>query len=93
MPPFLLLDAMEAGGLQNVQPEELPANCLLDMLAERADPAFLRPEMADEILKASRDLPEELGTLDSWFEEGAEVDQLLRAKNLTRSKRIELGAI
>ena len=90
MPPFLLLDAMETGGLQNVQPEELPADRLLDMLAETADPAFSRPEMAAEILKASRDLPDELGTLDSWFEEGAEVDQLLRAKNLTRSRRIEL---
>jgi hypothetical protein len=90
MPPLLLLDVMETAGLQGVQPDELQADRVLGMLADAADPAVSSPAMADKLLRASRNLPQEFGTLDSWFEEGAEVEQLLHTENLTYPKHIEL---
>jgi hypothetical protein len=88
MPPFPLLDVLETAGLQSVQPEELPADRVLTMLADATDPAILHPEMAAEILKASGGLAEEMETLDSWFEDGTEVEQLLGTQTRSRAKSI-----
>ena len=89
MPPFPLLDVLETAGLQSIQPEKLPADRVLTMLADASDPAILHPEMAAEVLKASRDLAQEMETLDSWFEDDTEVEQLVNIQTRSRAKSIE----
>jgi hypothetical protein len=43
-----------------------------------------------ELLARSRAVVDRFGFLDSWFEEGAEVEQLLGGKRMARAKRVAL---
>jgi hypothetical protein len=91
MPPFALLDVLEAAGLQGIQPEMLTADAVLASLDAEADPALSRPEVIAEVLASSRGLPDELAYLDSWFEADSEVERLLGAKGMTRARRLALA--
>ncbi len=90
MPPFPLLDAMETAGLQGIQPEALSVKAVLSLLESKADPGLLQPEVVNDVLARSRDLPDDFVFLDSWFEADDEVEQLLGAKQLSRAKRVAL---
>jgi hypothetical protein len=88
MPPFGLLDFVETADLQGLQPEALPLERLLSMLEAEADPGV--PRSTAELLARSRAVVDRFGFLDSWFEEGAEVEQLLGGKRMARAKRVAL---
>src|SRR4051812_38005833 len=88
MPPFGLLDFVETADLQGLQPEALPLERLLSMLEAEADAGMLRS--TEELLAKSRAVVDRFGFLDSWFEEGAEVEQLLGGKRMARAKRVAL---
>ncbi|MBV9117714.1 MAG: hypothetical protein JOY63_10180 [Acetobacteraceae bacterium] len=91
MPPFALLDVLETAGLQGIQPATLTADAVLALLDADADPALSQPEVIAEVLASSRDLPDELAYLDSWFEADSEVERLLGAKGMTRARRLALA--
>src|SRR5215204_2047753 len=88
MPPFGLLDFVETADLQGLQPEALPVERLLGILEAETDPGVPRPTA--EVLARSRAAVDRFGFLDSWFEEGAEVEQLLGGKRMARAKRVAL---
>jgi hypothetical protein len=88
MPPFALLDFVETADLQGLQPEALPLERLLALLGAEADPAALGSTA--ELLARSRAVVDRFGFLDSWFEEGAAVEQLLEGKRMARAKRVAL---
>ena len=88
MPPFALLDFVETADLQGLQPEALPLERLLAMLEADADPAA--PGSTAELLARSRAVVDRFDFLDSWFEEGAAVEQLLEGKRMGRAKRVAL---
>jgi hypothetical protein len=88
MPPFALLDFVETADLQGLQPETLPLEHLLAMLEAEADPAALGSTA--ELLARSRAVVDRFGFLESWFEEGATVEQLLEGKRMARAKRVAL---
>lgn len=88
MPPFEFLDFVETADLQALQPEALPLERLLSMLETEADPGM--PRSSAELLARSRAVVDRFGFLDSWFEEGAEVEQLLEGKRMARAKRVAL---
>ncbi len=90
MPPFAMLDVMETAGLQGIQPAALSTDAVLARLEAEADPALPGTEIAARMLASSRDLPNELPFLDTWFEADSEVEQLLAGKQLARAKRIAL---
>ena len=90
MPPFAMLDFTETAGLHGAQPEAMPLDRILGLLGTEADPLLLQPKTASELLESSRDLPDEFGFLESWFEDGAEVEQLLAGKRVPRAKRVAL---
>src|SRR5215208_1538710 len=88
MPPFGFLDFAETADLQGLQPEALPLERLMGMLEAEADPGMLRSPA--ELLARSRAVVDRFGFLDSWFEEGAEVERLLGGKRAARAKRVAL---
>src|SRR5215210_8125489 len=88
MPPFALLDFVETADLQGLQPEALPLERLLAILEAEADPGV--PRSTAELLARSRAVVDRFGFLDSWFEEGAGVEQLLGGKRIARAKRVAL---
>src|SRR5829696_1287573 len=88
MPPFAFLDFVETADLQGLQPEALPLERLMGMLEAEADPGMLRSTA--ELLARSRAVVDRFGFLGSWFEEGAEVEQLMGGKRMARAKRVSL---
>jgi hypothetical protein len=89
-PPFALLEVAEMAGLQELQPEAMPLDRLLDLVAADADPGLAEPETVAELLERSRELTWAFGFLASWFEAGAEVERLLAGKRMSRAKRVAL---
>ena len=87
MPPFALLDFAETAGLHALQPEPMPLDRVLGLLGADPEPDLLQPRTVAELLESSRDLPDEFDFLDSWFEDGAEVEQLLAGKRRSRAKQ------
>ncbi len=88
MPPFALLDFVETADLPGLLPEALPLEQLLAMLEAESDPVALGSTA--ELLARSRAVVDRFGFLDSWFEEGAAVEQLLEGKRMARAKRAAL---
>jgi len=88
MPPFALLDVVETADLQGLQPGTLPLERVMAMLEAEADPAA--PDSTAELLARSRAVVDSFDFLDSWFEEGAAVAQLLEGKRMTRARRVAL---
>jgi hypothetical protein len=88
LPPFALQDFVETADLQGLQPEALLLERLLAMLEAEADQAALGSTA--ELLARSRAVVDRFGFLDSWFEEGAAVEQLLEGKRMARAKRVAL---
>jgi hypothetical protein len=84
MPPFGLLQFLEAVGVSSVQPELISATSLLETIPDgRAIPANL----FEGLLAGGSDLAGHYAFLDSWFEVGDEVDAVLTGSRAARKKR------
>jgi hypothetical protein len=87
LPPFGLVDFLETVGLPSFQPELLPTETLLAMLEQGIDPEARTAAVLDGLLREGADLADEYPFLDSWFEDGDQVQALLGGKRLSRARR------
>jgi hypothetical protein len=84
MPPFGLLQFLEAVGISSVQPELISAASLLDMIP---DGRAISANAFKDLLAEGSDLGNDYYFLDSWFEVGDEVDAALTGNHAARKKR------
>ena len=84
MPPFGLVQFVEAIGVSSVQPELLSATSLLDRIQ---DGRAISHSAFEDLLAKDFDLVDDYEFLDSWFEVGDEVDAALTGNRATRKKR------
>jgi hypothetical protein len=84
MPPFGLVQFLEAVGVSSVQPELISAASLLDTIP---DGRAISANAFEELLAEGSDLVNDYCFLDSWFEVGDEVDAVLTENNTARKKR------
>jgi hypothetical protein len=84
MPPFGLLQLLEAVGVSSVQPEFMSATSLLESIP---DGRALSGDLFEKSLADGSDLVDDYSFLDSWFEVGDEVDAVLAGSRATRKKR------
>jgi hypothetical protein len=84
MPPFGLLQFLEAVGLSSVQPELMTAMSLLEKIR---DGHVISANQFEGLLAAGSDLANKYAFLNSWFEVGDEVDAALTGSRCTRKKR------
>ena len=83
MPPFGLIDFAETVGLTSLNPEAMPVKQLLDTLSKEIDSARLSSKgIADSLANSAR--WSEQPMLETWFEDTAEVRQVL-AKRLPKT--------
>jgi hypothetical protein len=84
MPPFGLLQFLEAVGVSAVQPELITLTSLFGMIQNgRA----LSTSTIEEMLAEGSDLGDDYFFLDSWFEAGDEVDAVLIGNHAAPKKR------
>ncbi len=87
LPPFGTLDVIETMGLGTVNPRELTLESILAELL----PDDPERESVAAALAASAAWVGHYGAMDSWFEDGAPVEQALKGKkSLTRSRKVAL---
>jgi hypothetical protein len=84
MPPFGLVQFLEAIGVSSVQPELMSAPLLLDAIQDGR--AIMANEF-DELLADGSDVVDDYLFLDSWFDVGDEVDAVLTGNHAARKKR------
>jgi hypothetical protein len=84
IPPFGLLQFLEAVGLSSVQPELMTAMSLLEKIR---DGHVISANQFEGLLAAGSDLANKYAFLNSWFEVGDEVDAALTGSRCTRKKR------
>lgn len=87
LPPFGLVDFLETLGLATANPEPLPGDELLARLVDAIPGRMRGPASVKRALKASARWPAEYGFLESWFEDGGDLDGLLGAKKLSPQQR------
>jgi hypothetical protein len=84
MPPFGLVQFLEAVGVSSVQPELISASSLLDTIQ---DGRTIGADAFEDLLADSFDLADDYFFVESWFEVGDEVDAVLTGNHATRKKR------
>jgi hypothetical protein len=84
MPPFGLLQFLEAVGVSSVQAEFTSAASLLELIP---DGRGIGADLLDKLLGQGANLVDDYAFLDSWFEVGDEVDAVLTGNRATRKKR------
>jgi hypothetical protein len=84
MPPFGLLQFLEAVSLPSVQPELMSSTSLLEMML---DGRAIAAGPFEKLLARGAYLADEYAFLDSWFEVGDEVDVALTGNRAARQKR------
>jgi hypothetical protein len=84
IPPFGLLQFLEAVGLPSVQPELMSSTSLLEMML---DGRAIAAGPFEKLLARGAYLADEYAFLDSWFEVGDEVDVALTGNRAARQKR------
>ena len=84
MPPFGLLQFLEAVSLSSVQPELMSSTSLLEMIP---DGRAIAAGPFEKLLARGAYLADEYAFLDSWFEVGDEVDAALTGNRAARQKR------
>ena len=87
MPPFGLLQFLEAVGVSSVQPELVSAASLLDRIP---DGRAISANRFDHLLADGYDLMDDYGFLESWFEVGDGVNSVLSGNRAAREKRAAL---
>ena len=84
MPPFGLLQFLEAVSLPSVQPELMSSTSLLEMML---DGRAIAAGPFEKLLARGAYLADEYAFLNSWFELGDEVDVALTGNRAARQKR------
>jgi hypothetical protein len=84
MPPFGLVDFLEAVGVSSVQPELKSAASLLDAMEEGSK---LGTDAFQNLLAEDFSLTDDYFFMDSWFEAGDKVDAVLTDNHDARKKR------
>ena len=84
MPPFGLVQFLEAVGLSSVQPELISASSLLDMIQ---DGRAIGADEFEDLLAERFDLADDYFFMESWFEVGDKVDAVLMGNRAARKKR------
>jgi hypothetical protein len=84
MPPFGLVQFLEAAGVTSVQPELISASSLLDKIQ---DGRTIRADEFEDLLADGFDLIDDYFFGDSWFESGDVVDAVLTGNQAARKKR------
>jgi hypothetical protein len=84
MPPFGLVQFLEAVGVSSVQPELISASSLLDKIQ---DGRTIRADELEDLLADGFDLIDDYFFGDSWFESGDVVDAVLTGNQAARKKR------
>jgi hypothetical protein len=84
MPPFGLVQFLEATGVSSVQPELMSAPLLLDAIQ---DGRAIMANAFEELLVDGSDVVDDYLFLDSWFDVGDEVDGVLTRNHAARKKR------
>jgi hypothetical protein len=87
LPPFGLVDFLETVGLHSVQPELMSTEALLVMLEKGIEPEARTAAVLDDLLADGAELADEYPFLDSWFEDGDQVQSLLGGKRLSTARR------
>ena len=85
MPPFGLLDFAETVGLSSLNPEAMSVERLIDTLSREIDNERLSSKGIVDALANSAHWSDEQPIFETWFEDTAEVRQLL-AKRLPKTK-------
>ena len=84
MPPFGLVQFLEAVGVSSVQPELISAASLLDTIQ---DGRTIGADAFEDLLTEGLDLVDDYFFVESWFEVGDEVDAVLTGNRAARRKR------
>lgn len=84
MPPFGLVQFLEAIGASSVQPELMSAPLLLDAIQ---DGRTIMANAFEKLLADGSDVVDDYLFLDSWFDVGDEVDAVLTRNHGARKKR------
>jgi hypothetical protein len=84
LPPFGLLQFLEAVGVSAVQPRLLSTTSLLEMIP---DGNAISANLFERLLAGGADLAGSYAFLDSWFEVGDEVDAALTGSRVTQEER------
>ncbi len=86
LPPFGLLQVLEATGMTDVKPTRLPTGRLVEqLLGDLSDKQKTEARIA-RALKASRDWAERYVTLESWFEVGDDVGAIVAARKTKKAR-------
>ena len=88
LPPFGLLDFAEVAGISDLNPDAVPVELLVAQLCADIDPARLSPGAINKTLRESADWPDEIASLESWFE-----DDVTKAVGTKRSARANQMAV
>ncbi|CAO3438599.1 hypothetical protein [Azospirillum doebereinerae] len=87
LPPFGLIDAAETAGLANLQPETVAVETLVETLCADLPSG---PEADSLAFDASATWRQRHPFIQSWFESGDEVDELLGRKRIAKGKATDL---
>lgn len=95
MPPFGLLQFLEATGISDVKPEPLSVHQLVEGLLDDLSDDRKTGAATARALKASRDWPDRYLTLDSWFEVGQDIEAVMvqKATGKARAETIIEGVL
>jgi hypothetical protein len=86
LPPFGLLQVLEATGMTDVKPTRLPAGQLVEQLLSDLSDNQETEARISRALKASRDWPERYVMLESWFEVGDDVGAIMAAGKTKKAR-------
>jgi hypothetical protein len=86
LPPFGLLDFAEVAGISDLNPDVVPVEALVAQLCADIDPARLSQAEINKTLRESGDWPDEIASLDSWFED--DVAKAIGTKRVERGKQM-----
>lgn len=86
LPPFGLLDFAEVAGISDLNPAAVSVELLVAQLCADIAPAQLSPGAVNKTLRESADWPDEIPSLDSWFED--DVAKAIGTKRSARGKQM-----
>ena len=86
LPPFGLLDFAEVAGISDLNPDAVPLELLVAQLCADIDPAQLSAGAINKTLRESADWPDEIASLESWFED--DVAKAIGTKRSARGKQM-----
>lgn len=88
LPPFALLDCADAIGLTDLNPEDMSVDKLVADLITGVDAKRLSASAVTKTLRQSADWLEEHPTLQTWFEDNADVVKAIGTRRAPRAKQM-----